>query len=130
MAQPLKAVADVARMPLDHRKLDVYRRALTLLELCDAIVKHLPAGRARLKEQLDDAAGSVVANIAEGAGEFSRKEKARFYRMARRSAIEIAAWFEITERRGEAPAPLVQRALSELEVIVAMLVKLIQTCER
>ena len=117
-------------MPLDHQKLDVYRHSRTLLETCDEIVKRLPKGRSGLKGQLDSAASSVVANIAEGAGEFSGKEKARFYRMARRSAVEIAAWVEIIERRCEAPAPLLERALRELEVIVAMLVKLIQTFER
>jgi len=63
----------------------VYRHALTLLQTCDEIVGLLPKGRAALKERLDSAASSVVANIAEGAGEFSGKEKARFYRMARRS---------------------------------------------
>ena len=71
-----------------------------------------------------------MANIAEGAGEFSAKEKARFYRMARRSAIEIAAWVDIIDSRREAPEPLVQRALHELEIVVAMLVRLVQTCER
>jgi len=96
-------------MPLDHQKLEVYRHALTLLETCDEIGSQLPRGRAALKEQLDSAASSVVANIAEGAGEFSGKEKARFYRMARRSAIEIAARGEIAARRREAPEPPQQR---------------------
>ncbi|MEM1418216.1 MAG: four helix bundle protein, partial [Myxococcota bacterium] len=53
----------------------------------------------------------MVANIAEGAGEFSPSEKARFYRMARRSAIETVAWIEIAARRGEAPEPVMQTAL-------------------
>ena len=93
-------------MALDHQKLDVYRHALALLKACDEIIKQLPKGRATLQEQLDSAASSVVANIAEGAGEFSGKEKARFYRIARRSAIEIAAWVEIIACRREAPMPL------------------------
>lgn len=50
--------------------------------------------------------------------------------MARRSAIEIAAWVEIIASRREAPEPLAQRALHEVEIVVAMLVRLIQTCER
>ena len=117
-------------MALDHQKLDVYRHALALLKACDEIIKQLPKGRATLKEQLDSAASSVVANIAEGAGEFSGKEKARFYRIARRSAIEIAAWVEIIACRREAPMPLVQRALQELQIVVPMLVRLVQSCER
>ena len=88
-------------MAFDHHKLDVYRRALELLETCDEVVNQLPPGRAHVRDQMDRAACSVVANTAEGAGEFSRKEKARFYRMARRSAIEQAAWLEIIARRHE-----------------------------
>jgi four helix bundle protein len=37
-------------------------------------------------------------NIAEGAGEFSPSEKARFYRMARRSATECAAILHVCRR--------------------------------
>ena len=37
-------------------------------------------------------------NIAEGAGETSPKEKARFYRMARRSGTECAAILDICAR--------------------------------
>src|SRR5262245_57376276 len=116
-------------MPFDHHKLEVYRRSLELLETCDNVARQLPTGRAHLRDQLDRAASSIVANIAEGAGEFSRKEKARFYRMARRSAIEMAAWLEIVERRHEAPQPLLKGALHQLQDIVSMLVKLIRRCE-
>src|SRR5262245_23051138 len=112
-------------MPLDHHRLDVYRRALNALDTCDAIIRALPSRRSSLRDQLDRSVTSVVANIAEGAGEFSPKEKARFYRMARRSAIEVIAWLEITERRREGPEELLQGALRELEHVVEMLVVLI-----
>jgi len=45
-----------------------------------ARVEHLPRGRAYLAEQLQRASTSIPLNTAEGAGEFSTKEKARFYR--------------------------------------------------
>ena len=117
-------------MAFDHHKLEVYGRSLTLLDLCDQVASELPRGRAHLRDQMDRAASSIVANIAEGAGEFSRKEKARFYRMARRSAIEMAAWLEIAARRGEAPEPAVAQALQQAHDVVCMLVKLIRSCER
>lgn len=68
----------------------------------------------------------IIANTAEGAGEFSPPEKARFYRMARRSAIEVVAWLEITQRRGEAASQLIDDALTHLEAVVSMLVRLIK----
>ena len=37
-------------------------------------------------------------NIAEGAGEYSPADKARFYRMAKRSATECAAILDVCRR--------------------------------
>ncbi len=65
-------------MLLDHRRLTVYQAALELLAVIDEIVEQLPPGRAHLKDQLDRAGTSVVLTIAEGAGEFSPRDKARF----------------------------------------------------
>jgi len=117
-------------MAFDHHKLDVYQRALDALDACDRITAQLPKGRAHLRDQIDRASGSIVANIAEGAGEFSPAEKARFYRMARRSAIEVVAWLEIIERRDEAPEEPLREALEHLERVVSMLVKLIRARAR
>jgi four helix bundle protein len=41
---------------------------------------------------------SIPLNIAEGAGEYSRKDKARFYRIALRSATESAALLDVCRR--------------------------------
>ena len=78
----------------EHERLDVYKAAIELLVLADAVAATLPRGRGYLADQLRRAASSISFNIAEGAGEFASDEKARFYRMARRSAIESAAIFD------------------------------------
>ncbi len=49
--------------------------------------------------------------------------------MARRSAIEVAAWLEITAQRKEAAESDIQQALQQLENTVCMLVKLIRCCD-
>jgi len=90
-------------MSFDHERLDVYQRALEVLDLCDSIIEQLPKGRAHLKDQLDRAATSIVLNVAEGAGEFSPDEKCRFYRIARRSATEAGAILHIYAREGTVP---------------------------
>ena len=82
----------------DHEKLDVYQAGIEFVAKADDIVEQLPRGRAYLADQLQRAATSVPLNVAEGAGEFSRKDKARFYRMALRSATECAALLDVCRK--------------------------------
>ena len=81
----------------DHEKLEVYQESLTFVGWLSGVLD----GSVRLgdvKDQLDRASTSIPLNIAEGAGEFSPSEKARFYRMARRSATECAAILHVLQR--------------------------------
>ena len=65
-----------------------------------------------------------MLNIAEGAGEFAAAEKARFYRIARRSATECAAILDVCAAlRIADPAPLAASRDLLLRV-VAMLTKM------
>lgn len=111
-------------MALDHKKLEVYHRALELLDQVDVILEAMPRGRAHLKHQLDRATTSIVLNIAEGAGEFSKDEKRRFYPIARRSATESAAILDILTRRRAVADELVQPAHELVVRVVSMLVRL------
>jgi hypothetical protein len=63
----------------DHEKLDVYQAAIEFVVLVNTIVDSFPRGKAYLSDQLQRASSSISLNIAEGAGEFSKNEKARFY---------------------------------------------------
>jgi len=65
-----------------------------------------------------------VLNIAEGAGEFSRAEKQRFYRMARRSATERAAILDILERRKALDVDVLHPARELIVRVVSMLARL------
>jgi four helix bundle protein len=108
----------------DHERLEVYGRALDFAIAANAIREGLPAGRGALADQLDRASVSIPLNIAEGAGEFAGREKARFYRIARRSATECAAILDVAKRLGLAGDREVDAAKGQLRVIVAMLVVL------
>jgi four helix bundle protein len=108
----------------DHERLDVYAAAIDFVALADDIVEHLPRGRAYLADQLQRAATSIALNIAEGAGEFSGPEKARFYRMAKRSATECGAVLDVVRRLDVSPSDRLGAGRDLLLRIVSMLTKL------
>jgi four helix bundle protein len=110
----------------DHERLHVYHAALDFLPIAEELVAQLPSGRAYLGDQLHRASTSIVLNIAEGAGEFSKRDKARFYRMALRSATECAAVFDVSKKLNLASEPAVRSGKDTLLRIVSMLVRLVR----
>ena len=92
--------------------------------LADEIVEHLPRGRAYLSDQLHRAALSIPLNIAEGAGEYAVEEKARFYRMAKRSATERAGILDVCERLRLIDEQRQAKGRELLTRVVAMLIKM------
>src|SRR5215210_5652179 len=100
----------------EHERLDVYKASIELLVLADAIAATLPRGRGYLADQLRRAASSISFNIAEGAGEFAADEKARFYRIARRSATESAAILDACRALSLTTAPSSQAARDGEEI--------------
>lgn len=113
----------------DHERLEVYQRALDFCVAAKAIRHDLPQGSGPLSDQLDRASTSIALNIAEGAGEFAAREKARFYRIARRSATECAAILDVATRLGLANPTKSDAAKMTLRNIVAMLVRLAKRME-
>ena len=114
-------------MPFDHEKLDVYKAAAAFVVLTEQIVDQFPPGRAYLTDQLRRASSSIAFNIAEGAGEFTRQDKARFYRMARRSGTECAAILDVSKRLGLIEPKLFEQAYGLLFRIVSMLTRMVRS---
>ena len=111
---------------LDHEKLTVYQVAIEFVILADEVIQHLPRGRAYLSDQLQRAALSIALNIAEGAGEYANDEKARFYRMAKRSATECAGVLDVCHRLSLVEEVRYTKGRKLLISIVSMLVKIAQ----
>jgi len=110
----------------DHEKLDVYRVSIEFVSVTESVVSAIPKGRAYLSDQLRRAGTSIVLNIAEGAGEFCSNEKARFYRMAKRSATECAAVLAICQGLGLISTRDVITGRDLLLRIVSMLTKMVK----
>ena len=102
-----------------HERLDVDRTAIELLIVADQVASGLPRGRASLADQLRRAALSIPLNVAEGAGEFAAADKARCYRMARRSGTECAAIMHACRTLALAEDKVTELARALLDRIVA-----------
>jgi four helix bundle protein len=100
---PGSTAPDATAPRLDFEKLDVYRVAVEFHALAASI--RLPAGR-------------LVLNTAEGGGRTGAADKARFYAMARGSAMECAALFDVLANLGITPRPTCARARALLVRIV------------
>ncbi len=104
-----------------HSRLIVYRKSIEFVAMAANIIAAIPPTYASLRSQLGRASTSIPLNVAEGSGEFARAEKARFYRMARRSATESAAILEALETVGFSRVELLVSGRTMLHEIIAML---------
>ena len=83
-----------------------------------------------MRSQFLRAALSIKLNIAEGASEWRRLEKARFYRIARRSAGEHAAILDDLPRTLNIPEHELEPLYNELIKISNTLRQLVLSMER
>jgi four helix bundle protein len=109
---------------LSFQRLDVYRRAIEFLSLVYEVVDGLPRGNAARADQLMRSAESVVRNIAEGAGRWSRADAANRYKIARGEAMECAASLDVLRLRKLIDVERYERGCRDLEAVVSMLTKM------
>jgi four helix bundle protein len=102
----------------DHEKLDVYREAINFCGWVGEFLASISA-KSAAKDQLDRASTSIPLNIAEGNGKFSARDRARFFEMARGSALECAACLDV----------LVVRKLVKEEPLAAQKERLVRIVE-
>jgi four helix bundle protein len=77
-------------MPFDFRNLEVYTKAKTFHLSCLKIVEETKSTN-YVKDQLGRASMSIVLNIAEGSGKFSKPDRRSFFIVARASIFECVA---------------------------------------
>jgi len=113
-------------MEFNQDKLDVYSLSVAFVPSVNDLSSAVPRGFSFLIDQLRRAATSICFNIAEGAGEFSQKEKARFYRMAKRSATETVAVIDVLHVLSFVTPEQRREARTVLHRICGMLTNLIR----
>ncbi len=113
------------RTYFDHQKLNVYQVALEFNCWVGDLLGKIEA-KAAAKDQLDRAATSIPLNIAEGNGKFSRRDRARFFDIARGSAVEAAASLDVLVSRKLCTQAHIVPAKEQLVQIVNMLIGLLK----
>jgi len=106
---------------LDYENLDVYQRAIEFLHLAIQVTGALPRGESELRSQLKRAAMSIPLNIAEASGKPSTADRARYHGIARGSAMECGALFDVCTIAGHVTAADARRGKGLIVRIVAML---------
>jgi four helix bundle protein len=106
------------------RKLEVYHKANEFFRSAYVLGKRLKRHDGFIRSQFLRAALSIKLNIAEGSEETLPKEKARLYRIARRSAGECSALLDDIEFTLNLPVLDLEPYYEELQIIIAMLVGL------
>jgi four helix bundle protein len=116
-------------MSFIFEKLDVYQKSVDLAAEISKFTESLPRGTYYLTDQLNRAALSVVANIAEGNGRWHVNERKTFFWIARGSAQECVAILEVCRRRELIAAGAHERFKSDLERVCKMICGLINGLE-
>src|SRR5688500_10091745 len=113
----------------EHEKLQVYQLSRELNREIWRITKISSRGYSDHLDQLVRAGSSITRNLAEGSGEWSPKEKAKFYRYAKRSACECAAALDVMVDYEMLRESDIAYAKELLARIIPMLIKLIKLFE-
>ncbi len=94
------------------------------------LIQTFPRGFYFLADQLNRAALSIAANIAEGNGRFTVRDRKNFFGIARGSVQECVPLLELTVRRELLPTPDHQKLKEDLEEIARMLSGLINAQDK
>lgn len=117
-------------MAFMFEKLEVYQKAVSLADALAELTQSFPRGYGFLADQLNRAALSIAANIAEGNGRFTKPDRRNFFTIARGSVQECVPLLEVARRRGLVADAQQAGFRSELETIAKMLSGLINGLEK
>lgn len=117
-------------MAFMFEKLEVYQKAVSIADAVAELTQSFPRGYGFLADQLNRAALSIAANIAEGNGRFTKPDRRNFFTIARGSTQECVPLLEVARRRGLIADAQHAVFRSDLETIAKMLSGLIKGLEK
>ena len=83
-------------MAFMFEKLQVYQKAVDFADQATGLTESFPRGYGFLADQLNRAALSIAANIAEGNGRFTKADRKHFFTIARGSVQECVRFWNLS----------------------------------
>ena len=111
----------------DFENLQVYAKSKELNREVSGFLKENKQINAYIKDQLRRASISMVINIAEGSGKFSKADKKNFYTISRGSVYECVSLFEIIFEDNQITKQRFNDFYAKFEVLSKMLLGLINS---
>ncbi len=109
---------------LTHESLTVYQRAIEFVAWSSQLCQCNGGVTGEIQSQFKRAFISIPLNIAEGSGKQTGKDQARFYDIARGSALECGACLDVLVAMKVVSTSEIQNGKAFLVEIVAMLTAL------
>lgn len=110
--------------------LAVYQKAIAFSVAVSKLSDSFPRGNYYLADQLNRAALSIPANLAEGNGRWHSNERRQFFWIARGSALECIPIIEVGFQKGLIPQEDYARFRNDLDEIGKMITGLIKGIEK
>jgi four helix bundle protein len=117
-------------MSFAFEKLIVYQKAVSFADAVCTLTRGFPRGYFFLADQLNRAALSIAANIAEGNGRFTKADRHNFFGIARGSVQECVPLLELAMRQGLLKPEVHEQLKADLEEIAKMLSGLINGLDK
>jgi four helix bundle protein len=120
-------------MAFSFEKLQVYQKAVDFADAICEYTEKFGRGYGFLVNQLNRAALSISANIAEGNGRFTKADRKNFFGIARGSAQECVPLLELARRRqliSEDDHTLLKARLEEIARMLSGLINGLENRER
>ncbi|MEZ4754770.1 MAG: four helix bundle protein [Bdellovibrionota bacterium] len=109
---------------MGHEKLSIYPLSIELIKWVSEDIARKLSRDPQIADQLARASSSIPLNIAEGSGKSTERDKRRFYSIARGSAMECSAIFDVMCARNLVTSEERKKARSLIRPIVGVLSKL------
>jgi len=111
----------------DFENLDVYRKAREFRSTLFSVLSEKHKIDRVILDQLKRASVSIILNIAEGSGKFSKADKRNFFTTARGSTYEVVAIIDILFDDGIISEKEMAELYANLEIVSKMLLGLINS---